>query len=135
MAGPLRTKKLMAEDFVEQKDWIAKLLQPFNQLLESLTSALNKQLTFNDNFDAMVTDVVVTEGFTDPVFLTVNTKTVPRGVIISRAINVDDGDFGVSGALGLSWEYVHTTNQIKITSVYGLDTSKKYRLTLFIHTT
>lgn len=130
-------KRLMLEDFPEQKGWIGKLLDPLNLFMEQVYSALSRNLTIAENMNQAVLTVRVKEGVatpTTPYYVKNTTKSKPLGVVITNS--TDEDQSGYSGPLGLLWEYVDSSNQIKINTIYGLKTSSGtyYVLTLFVHT-
>lgn len=127
------TKRLLTEDFPDQKAWIGKLIQPLNQYMEIASAALNRGLNVSDNLDAQIETLTLTEGQT--VRFKVTTRARPLGVIISSHANLAGSSPSISAALYPVWEYIPATNQIKISKIYGLNSGEKYRLTLFIHTT
>lgn len=126
-------KRLVREDFKDQKDWIDKLIQPINQFFESVTTGLSKGLTLSDNVDAQIQTVNFTEG--DAPSFRVTTKGRPRGVVVTGIYNFTTPADPVTGAVFPIWEYNATDNSIKLTKIYGLKTGEKYSLTLLIHTT
>jgi len=121
MAALPPLKRITAEDFSEQISWIAKLLQPLNVFFDSVYSALNKNLTFADNFKAMVKTVVVdnTQATFTPIKIS-STIGRPAGV---WAVSVRDraGNSQVLGGGGtVSWGYEN--GQILINAISGLTT-------------
>jgi hypothetical protein len=125
-------KRLMAEDFYDQKSWIGKLLQPLNTFMEQVTLALNKRLTISDNLQAQLSKLTVTEG-TNEYYVKVTFTDIPQGVFVSKVRDIDSK--GYDTAVGVLWDYLHETQQVKITKVFGLKDSQKgkYELTLYIH--
>ena len=58
MAKLPSTKRLSREDFPsDTPSWVMKIITPFNNLVETLYFALNKQLTFRDNFNCQVKEI------------------------------------------------------------------------------
>lgn len=122
-------KRLLKEDFSGQP-WIDKLLQPLNQFMESVVSALNKNLTM-DNMKATITSMEYTNTATIENKLTVGLGTPPRHITVGNVIGRNGAS--ISGPVWLTWTYDHTTDQITITSIYGLATTNgKYDITLQI---
>jgi hypothetical protein len=52
-------QRLKIEDFKGQEEWIGKLVGPLNTFMEQVTSALNKNLTINDNMQALIKTVTL----------------------------------------------------------------------------
>lgn len=62
MAKLPEKNRLLEEDFKDQVKWIGKLLQPLNTFMSQIYSALNKDLTYKDNFRAEVREIEVKYG-------------------------------------------------------------------------
>jgi hypothetical protein len=127
-------KKLQAEDFPDQKGWIAKMLRPLNQFMETVYVAMNRGLTASENLDAQVATVQVIEGrvsATAPVVVPVTTTGRPRGVTVTSIEDLDGKT--VTATPGVLWSYYPDQKQIKITQVFGITNGGRYMLTLYIH--
>ena len=72
-------KRLTLEDFKDQVDWIGRLIQPINDFMSSISSALSKQITWNDNISGEVINLDVTINGTAadyPIYFKIVTPTV-----------------------------------------------------------
>jgi hypothetical protein len=125
-------KRLLVEDYKDQKGWIGDLLQPLNTFMEQTTAALNSQLTVRDNLSAQIAKVKVTEGSV-PVYVKVSLSEIPQGVFVSNVRDIKGKGF--DSAVAITWEYSHETQQVKINNIFGLKAGQKgdYELTLYIH--
>lgn len=123
--------RLLVEDFVDQKEWIGKLLQPINQFMEATAASLNKSLTVADNLDQQITTITI-RGSENATFKA-TTKNRPKGVMVTQVVTVSGT--APTAAVQPVWGYVPATNSIKISSWHGgLSSTAKYQITLFIHT-
>lgn len=121
MAALPPLKRVTTEDFPEQKGWIAKLLQPLNSFFDSVYNALNKNLTFADNFKAMVKTVTVdnTQATFSPIHVA-STIGRPAGLWVVGLVDKAGQPATVRGAVSVDWTYVNGT--ISINRVGGLRT-------------
>jgi hypothetical protein len=131
-------KRLVTEDYEDQRSWIEKLLQPLNQFMESVTASLNRSLTFNENLDAQITTVEVTTNASSVVsetYFKVTTRNRPIGVTVVDVRETVSGlNSSIAGAVFPVWDFVPESKQIRLKTIYGLGASKKYTLTLAIVT-
>lgn len=59
MANLPQPKQFVLEDFQGQKSWIDRLLYPLNTFMRGVYSALNKNLTFSENFKAEIRVITI----------------------------------------------------------------------------
>lgn len=105
------------------------LLSPLNNFMESITRALNKRLTFTDNFDAQVSTYVANGDY--PVKIAWTRFQKPIGVWIVGIQRTDGQDVSLSAAITLDWAF-NQDRQIEIASTAGLSdsASDEYRVTI-----
>lgn len=132
MAKLPKNKKLIQEDFPSQRSWIAKLLQPLNQFMETVALALDKGLTVGENLDAQIAQVVVTGG--EEVSFSIRTRSRPQGLLVTRVEIIGGNEVALTEAVWPTWEVDPVNNTVKISSWIGLDSGTRYRITLFVHT-
>jgi hypothetical protein len=123
-------KRLLAEDFKDQP-WIAKLLGPINDFFGQMSNALNKRLTFTDNFAGIVktVEVNVLASNTYPIYVKCGLGKV-SGLWIIKCEEVNATIATVTSAPLVHFEFIN--NQIKINDITGLTVGKKYNITLVI---
>lgn len=115
------TYKLILEDFPKEvRDWGGKLLYPINSFFESVYSALNKGLTFTDNFDAQIKALTVDGNY--PLSFEYTTSARPVGLICIYC-KAKDGSFP-TGGIFISFDVIEKS--VKINNITGLDPTKKY---------
>ena len=56
-------RRLLVEDFLEQKDWITKLFTPLNTFMDGVVSVMNRSITLKDNCAA---DIIVSVADKNP---------------------------------------------------------------------
>lgn len=119
MASLPPIKRITAEDFQDQKSWIAKLLQPLNSFFDSVYTALNKNLTFGENFRAMVRTVTVDNTLTSftPIRIA-STIGRPAGLWVVGFADKAGQPQTISPAVSVDWGYENGT--IIINKVAGL---------------
>lgn len=128
MAKLPQFKRIVREDFKDQP-WIEKLLQPLNRFMESVVSALNKQLTFKENMAAQVHEFDFTEdNITYPLKVAWGLKTLPTDMIVTRVVVADGSN--PSAAVWPLWSYDGTS--INVSKFYGLDASTRYKIRTII---
>jgi hypothetical protein len=106
---------VLAKDY---PDLAELMIVPLNNFMESVTRALNKQLTFSDNMDAQV--ITFTSDGTFPVKLRWDRPSKPIALWIGQITRVDGATVGLSTAVTLEWTY---TGQIEILDTVGLTSS------------
>lgn len=124
-------KRLTTEDFKDEASWIGKLLSPLNEFMASVVTALNKGLTFSENFNAQVKELTFTQStalYPQKFLCTLTTK--PMGVLVVRADEANDNPAPLTTAVMASWRYVN--GQIFIDSFSGLTLGQKYRICVII---
>ena len=125
-------KRLVVEDFADQKSWIGKLFLILNQFLGVTVAALNRGITVNDNMAAQTTvlNIDLSQPIPYPVSFLNTIPGQPRivGVTIWNVTENSGSPATITNATSLAWTY--SGNQISIQNVAGLTTGKKYFLTV-----
>jgi len=128
-------RRLLVEDFMDQKDWISKLFTPLNTFMESVASILSKGVSIKDNCTADIQTVslnfVPTFDETIPVRWSLNTK--PVAMFVGNVKRVDGADFLPTTAVAIQWTY-DTITGLKLTDIVGITPSiiDQFTLTLVI---
>ena len=114
--------RFLREDF-QGVDWIDRLLQPLNQFMNIVYSAMNRNLTLTDNCAAQIKSITfTTDGSGDAtVKFAWNLTSIPTDCWVSR-ISQGTPSAGVS----ILWEYDGST--INITKFFGLANSTEYTM-------
>ena len=133
MAKITATKRIVKEDFSsEDQELVDTLAFPINSGFENITSALNKGLTFDDNFNAQLKEITVTVDGSGTPTTTTSFKTTLRsnayGVMCIRALAADNSY--VTAAPFVS--YVEGSSSITIRNITGLTAGIKYTLRLLV---
>lgn len=128
---PLR--RLVAEDFQDQSDWIGKLIQPLNEHMERVTRAFNKGLTIEENFSGELREVTVDGVY--PLKLAWTQRQRPRSVVVGGVRKADGSTWTLSTAVQVQWQYTQG-GELQIDTVVGISptSADKYILTLEVKT-
>lgn len=121
--------KILREN-LPKDSWVDVLISPINRFMEQITQALNKQLTFSDNFDGQVFSNVTVDG-TYPLTLNWERSVRPVGVWIVQAKPISATHTPFSSALFVDWEFT-SDGKINILAIPGLSASvsTKYYINL-----
>jgi hypothetical protein len=112
---PLR--RISAEDFKEQSDWIDNLLAPVNDYFERSTSALNRALTINDNFAGEIRTVDVDGRFPIKIAWTLGVR--PASVFVGNVYRADGLSMSMPTAVSVQWQF-NQAGQLQIDAFPGL---------------
>lgn len=131
MAAPT-IKRIVVEDFPDQKSWIGKLLLPLNQALQSISKSLTKGLTFEDNFKAQIKTLdFVKAADSFPLYFAC-TVAGPQGVLILKAVPVTgSASPTIASAVWADWESTED-GRIKVTNLTGLTDGTRYKVTFLV---
>jgi hypothetical protein len=132
-----QVKKLLVEDFLEQKDWISKLFQPLNLFMDGVLSILNRGLTIKENLQADIKTVTLDRVPTEenPMNVQWGLKYAPVSVHIGNIAKERFSSFNLAAAVNIQWLY-DGQKGLRITNIVGLTPTgtDKYILTLVIFT-
>lgn len=125
-------KSIRREDIgPEAPDWVDNMLGPLTTFMEAIYSALNKQLTFQENIACTIRDFqfstssTYSSGDFTAITFPSGLKNKPIGCMILQILNASDASV-IKQAVSLSWEDLSGT--IRINYVSGLDDSTKYTM-------
>jgi hypothetical protein len=96
------------------------LVAPLNSFMESVTRALNKQITFSDNMDAQVITLTVDGSY--PLKARWDRPSKPVAIWIGQIARVDGAAAALASAVTLDWSY-NQSAQIEIANIVGLSAS------------
>lgn len=108
---------IVAKDYPELAEY---LIGPLNNFMESLTRALNKQLTFRDNMDAQV--ITLTADGTYPLRFRWERPLKPAALWIGQIARVDGAATALAAAVTIDWTY-NQNAQVEIADIVGLPDS------------
>lgn len=120
-------KKIMREDLKSAPDWVGRLIDPVNSFMESVYTALNKNITLYDNISSFVKEVTYRTPATYPTgvdnvsFLN-ELRTRATGVVILQAF--DNATYTPVSIGNIAW--IEDASGIVIYPVTGLQASKTY---------
>ncbi|MFW7382365.1 MAG: hypothetical protein ACOH5I_26445 [Oligoflexus sp.] len=126
MAKLPSVKRILPESFADLKlEWLPRLLSPINSYMEDNYRALNRGLTFTDNFAAQINSVTYTGA---SVKFAWNQASKPIGCTIQNVRRIN-GNTNITAAYALQWAW--TGDSVTLT-VPGLPAtaSDKYEITL-----
>lgn len=128
-------RRLFKTDFKEEfQDLIDQLSVSINIGIENLYEALNRKLTFKDNFSCSVKDITVKVDDTGKpktsIVLPLDISGKVDGLIVLYAINNTTRDRYVSSGIHVSW--TQTQNGLNINNIKGLLADDEYSLRLVI---
>jgi hypothetical protein len=128
-------RRLLVEDFLDQKSWISKLFTPINNFMESVQTIFSRGITINDNMAGSVQSVVFnsrpTVAVPMPLKWDLNVK--PTAVIVGNVQRKDLADWFCTYTVGVQWKW--DVNQgLRLTNISGLAPSvtDQYIITLVI---
>lgn len=128
-------KSIRQEDIgPEAPSWIGNLLGPLTIFMESVYSAFNKQITFQENISCNIREFVINtrndygSGGWDNLTFPSNLRRKPIGVLVLQVIE-SDGTVMTSSVFP-SW--VDLSGDIQIQYVSGLSANTKYTLRFLV---
>ena len=132
-----QVRRLLVEDFMEQKDWISKLFTPLNTLMDGIITSLTKGITLRENCAADIITVkldrVPTD--TDSIGLPWTISQSPISLHVGNITRVDGGNILLTAAVGVQWRFFGAKG-LQLTNIVGIvpSTTDKYYLTLVAFT-
>lgn len=110
-------KRLITEDFISQKSWIDKLIQPLNNFFEGISSALSKGLTITDNFDGEVRSFETVDFY--PIKLAWTRKNRPKAVWVVDWSAKSGATPTITAAVQVQWSNA-SDGSLQIDKVVGI---------------
>lgn len=131
-------KRLFIEDFVDQKEWIERLITPLNGFMDGVMICLNKGISVKDNCsgDIIKQTVLSVPSETSPLTIPWDIKRgTPVALYIGDVKRADGTSFTLATAVFAQWKYAGKDGII-ITNLLGITptTDLKYNLTFVIFT-
>lgn len=136
MAALPPIRRIFKEDLgPDVPQWITRLLAPLNLVLQSIYTALNKAITFQENIQCQVKEFNLVAGAaaTDNTFdflLTIPTK--PTGLWLVCVLRTDGIAESFSTSPYVSWTWDSAANTINISSITGLSSGNEYLLRVIV---
>lgn len=129
-------KRLVVDDFQDQKSWISKLFLVVNPFMESMVGCLNQAITVRENMAADILSVTFSSVPTPSAPLIVGWKqrSIPISIHVGKCVRLDGASFTATAAIGIQWAW--TEKGLAITNLLGVvpNQSNKYILTLVCFT-
>lgn len=130
-----QVRRLLVEDFMEQKDWISKLFTPLNNFMEGTVGVLTKGVSLADNCAADIQKVTlnVVPTVKTPIALRWDLATKPVSVHVGNVALTTNNDFTLTAAVAVQWKY-DATQGLRLVNVVGITPTNttQYVLTLVI---
>ena len=133
MASLPKVKRILREDLKDAPSWIDKLIYILNLFMDSVYSALNKNLTFGDNIRAQIKTFQITAGTTADlnIFSFQTSITNPAGVILMNIVDTQGNYTVITSATSIpSWHYI--SGKLYIDSITGLTDTHVYNITVLV---
>lgn len=128
MAQLPKQKKIIPEDFPKEK-FMPQLLQPINEFFETVTSALNKNLTFKENIASEILTVNIDGVF--PIKLKWENKNRAVSAWLGSCRETSGTHVALITPLYLDWE-MNSAGQFQINNIVGLTASSSNKFTATI---
>lgn len=130
-------RRLLVEDFMEQKEWISKLFIPLNNFMDGTMTALNRGITLRQNMAADIKTVTLNRVPTvaSPIRVQWNISQRPISVHVGQCIRTDNTAIVLTTAIGIQWDY-DAINGLRLTNILGITPTAAitYDITLAIFT-
>lgn len=131
-------KRINREDLKNAPAWVDALIGPLNSFMESIYSAINKNLTFGDNIQGQIRTIEFT---TSSTYTSSNTWTnmsfssglravKPKGVLVLQILEQSSNFTPVMKGVTIDW--LENSGIITIYFVSGLKNSTTYSLTVLV---
>jgi hypothetical protein len=129
-------RRLLVEDFLDQKEWIGNLFTPLNVFMDGVVASLTNGISVRDNCAGDIVTLVTTRVPTvaDPIIVGWNQKFgSPTAVYIGNVARVDGKTFALTATPGIQWNYVSKSGII-VTNLFGVVPSlvDKFNITYVI---
>lgn len=122
-------KRIVSDTLTEYADLQEPVFNVLNSFMENVNRALNKRLTFAENFDSEV--ITVTDDGQYPLKISWNRVNKPVALLLGKIERKDGADVNLAAAVSVEWKF-NQSLQIEITDMVGLgaSSSDQYILTL-----
>ena len=136
MARLPTTQRIRREDIPDAPGWVDRLIYSINLFFEAVYSALNKQLTLQDNLAvqirkiSFVTSATYSSGDFDTIAFTRTLATKAFVLLIGQITEVADNYTPITEGVSPSWRDIN--NEIQITHMSGLKDDTRYNVTVII---
>jgi hypothetical protein len=126
-------RKILTEDFPDQKKWIPALLAPINRFFEDVIRSLNKGLTIQENFDGEL--LLATIDGTFPIDIAWKRANSPKAAFLGQCFETSGVHTALTDPLYLEWEYT-AAGKFRINNIVGLTatSANKYTATIVVFT-
>ena len=128
-------RRLLVEDFMEQKDWISKLFTPLNSFMEGTVGVLTKGVSLVDNCTADLQTITISTVPTVavPIQLAWKLPIAPKSIHVGNVQRTTFVDFTLSAAVGVQWTW-DSKNGLRLVNLFGITPTNatQYLLTLVI---
>jgi len=130
MAQVPESPQINPEAFKEdEREMVAKIVDPINEYTNLVNEALNQNLTFDENFRGEIKSVRFLEGETTKTFKFTKGKPAALWVVSQR--NVTNPSLLNTEVVQAQWKWDGKDN-VEITSILGLDVAYRYDITFII---
>lgn len=127
-------RRIGLEDVKGAPSWIEGLINVLNNFMETVYGALNRNLSFSENFRAEFKSFTLTAGVTadlNKFRFTTALKQKPTGVIPMQVYELGGNYVVLTAPLSIpSWRW--ESGQIIIESISGLTSTKQYSVTVLV---
>lgn len=130
-------RRLLVEDFLEQKNWISKLFIPLNSFMDSIFTCFNRGITIRQNMAAdikvVTLDKVPSAADSQKILWTL--PQAPISVHVGNIRRTDGTVFALAAPIQIQWTYDNGAG-LALTNLLGVTPSSTatYDLTLVIFT-
>jgi len=127
-------KKILREDVKEAPDWIRGVIDPLNSFMETVSQALNKNITFTENIASFVKEVSYKTNSTYPlnqekISFQNLLKSKPTGILVMQVYDKSNYQPAI-GPVYIPW--VEDSGDILIGTITGLEASKNYFIRMLV---
>lgn len=127
-------RRIGLEDIKGAPSWVEGMISILNNFMETVYGALNRNLSFGENFRAEFKSIVITAGATadlNKFTFTTALKLKPSGVLPMSATELGGNYVVLTNALSIpSWRW--ESGQIIIESISGLTSGEQYQVTVLV---
>lgn len=133
MASLPTIKRLSREDIREAPSWVERLIYPLNLFFDSVYTALNKNLTFKENFIAQIQTFEILAGASpadNVAQFALTMPVIPRNLLLGN-VTLRAGNYTpVAAAVHIDWNI--ETSVVYINAVTGLIAGQTYDFSVIL---